>query len=94
MYGLYKVPPFIAADTAVICCIGVTDTPCPNAVVASSTGPTLSKLKIMPVASPFKSTPVFLPKPNLSMYEKSVSFPNLFPSSTKPGLLGVHTGTF
>ena len=67
IYGLYKIPPLIAADTAVTCCIGVTDTPWPNAVVASSTGPTLSKLNIIPVASPFKSTPVFLPKPNFSI---------------------------
>ena len=67
MYGLYNMPPLIAADTAVICCIGVTDTPCPKAVVASSTGPTLSKLNIIPFASPFKSTPVFFPKPNLSI---------------------------
>ena len=58
-------PPLIAADTAVICCIGVTDTPCPKAVVASSTGPTLFKLNNIPFASPFKSIPVFLPKPNL-----------------------------
>lgn len=67
MYGLYKVPPLIAADTAVICWIGVTDTPWPKAVVASSTGPTLSKSKSIPDASPFKSTPVFLPNPNLSI---------------------------
>ena len=53
----------IAADTAVICCIGVTDTPCPKAVVASSTGPTLSRLNNIPDASPFKSIPVFEPKP-------------------------------
>ena len=86
-------PPFIAADTAVICCIGVTDTPCPKAVVANSTGPTLSKLNIIPSASPFKSTPVFLPKPNLSMYEKSFSFPKRLPNSTNPGLLYCKRGT-
>ena len=67
MYGLYSVPPFIAALTAVICCIGVTDTPWPKAVVASSTGPTLLLSKIIPVASPFKSIPVFLPNPKASI---------------------------
>ena len=36
-----------------LCCIGVTLTPCPNEVVASSTGPTLSTLNIIPDASPF-----------------------------------------
>ena len=70
-WTLYKaisnLPPLIAADTAVICCIGVTDTPWPNAVVASSTSPTLSSLNIIPVASPFKSIPVFLPNPNFSI---------------------------
>ena len=50
IYGLYNIPPLIAAETAATCCIGVTDTPWPKAVVASSTGPTLFKLNIMPSA--------------------------------------------
>ncbi|MNC45337.1 hypothetical protein D3C75_942920 [compost metagenome] len=60
-------PPFTAAETAVICWIGVTDTPCPKAVVASSTGPTRLGLNMMPFSSPIRSMPVFLPKPNLPM---------------------------
>lgn len=51
----------MAALTAVTCCKAVTLTPWPKAVVASSTGPTLDKGNKIPVASPFKSIPVFLP---------------------------------
>ena len=61
-YGLYSVPPFIVADTAVICCIALTLIPWPKEVVASSTGPTLLILNKIPDHSPFKSIPVFLPK--------------------------------
>ena len=53
------------AETAVINCNGEISNLCPNEVVASSTGPTLSRLNKIPLASPFKSTPVFLPNPNL-----------------------------
>lgn len=81
-------------ETDCTCCIAVTLTPCPNAVVANSSGPTLSKSNIIPVLSPFKSTPVFLPNPSLSMYSNSFSFPNRWPSSTNPGLLCVDTRTF
>lgn len=63
-YGLYKVPPLTAADTAVICWIGVTDTPWPNAVVASSKSPIRSTSNMIPDPSPDKSIPVFTPKPN------------------------------
>ena len=68
--------------------MAVTLTPCPKAVVASSTGPTLSNENRIPVASPFKSTPVFFPKPNFFIYLNKVSFPILLPSSTNPGLMG------
>ena len=71
---------------AVICWIGVTLTPWPKAVVASSTGPTLSSENKIPELSPFRSTPVFLPKPNLFIYSNSLSFPILCPKVTKPGL--------
>jgi len=57
-------------------------------------GPTLSKLNRIPLPSPFKSIPVFVPKPKLLMYLNNCSFPNLLPKDTKPGLLGVNTGTF
>ena len=73
--------------------MAVTLIPWPNAVVASSTGPTLSKLKSIPVASPFKSIPVFLPKPRLVIYSNSFSLPSLWPRTTNPGLLGVTIGT-
>ena len=81
------------ALTALTCCMAVTLIPWPNAVVASSTGPTLSKLKSIPVASPFKSIPVFLPKPRLVIYSNSFSLPSLWPRTTNPGLLGVTIGT-
>ena len=58
----------MAALTAATCCIAVTLTPWPKAVVASSTGPTLSNENNIPFPSPFKSIPVFFPNPNLSMY--------------------------
>lgn len=83
----------MAADTAVTCWIGVTDTPCPNAVVASSTGPTLSNLNRIPDASPFKSIPVFFPNPKSRIYLNSVSFPIFCPNTTNPGLLGFDIGT-
>ena len=86
MYGLYNVPPLMAADTAVICWIAVTLTPWPKAVVANSTGPTFLRGNKIPVASPFKSIPVFLPKPNLLIYENNFSLPKRFPSSTNPVL--------
>ena len=65
MYGVYRVPPLTTDETAVTCCIAVTLIPCPKAVVANSTGPILSLLNNIPVPSPFKSIPVFLPNPNL-----------------------------
>ena len=79
IYGLYNFPPLIAALTAVICWIGVTDTPWPNAVVASSTGPTLSSEKSIPVASPFRSIPVFSPKPKFLIYLNNLSLPSFDP---------------
>ena len=88
MYGSYNVPPLIAALTAVICCIAVTDTPWPKEVVANSTGPTLSNENRIPLLSPFKSIPVLSPKPKLLIYSNNFSFPNLLPNSTNPGLLG------
>ena len=56
-------PPLIAAENALTSWIGVTLTPCPKLVVASYTFPILSLLKIIPVDSPNKSTPVFFPNP-------------------------------
>jgi len=47
--------------------MGVTLTPCPKAVVASSKSLILSTSNIIPLASPFKSTPVFFPNPNKSI---------------------------
>lgn len=93
IYGLYKYPPLTTDETAVTCWIGVTLTPWPKAVVANSTLPTLFMLNIIPAPSPFKSMPVLLPKPNLSKYENSVFLPSNWPIFTKPGLLGVYTGT-
>jgi len=92
-YGLYNFPPLIAADTAVICWIAVTLIPWPKAEVANSTGPTLSKLNKIPFPSPFKSIPVFLPKPKLLIYLNNLSFPNLFPKDTNPGLLSLNIRT-
>lgn len=63
-------------------------------MVASSRSFTLSRGKIIPFPSPFKSIPVFSPKPNKSRYENSLSFPRVRPSFTNPGLLGFYTGTF
>ena len=57
--------------------------------MASSTGPTLSSLNKIPLASPFKSIPVFLPKPKLLMYLNNLSFPNLLPRDTNPGFKAV-----
>ena len=71
--------------------MGVTLTPCPNAVVASSRSWTLSNENIMPLPSPFKSIPVFSPNPNKSIYENNFSFPSLNPKETNPGLLGATT---
>ena len=85
-YGLYNVPPLTAADTAVICCIALTLIPWPKAVVANSTGPTLFKLKSIPDDSPFRSIPVFLPKPKSLIYLNNLYLPSLFPRDTKPGL--------
>ena len=67
--------------------MGVTETPWPKEVVASSTGPTLSNGKRIPFDSPFKSTPVRVPKPNDLIYLNNVSFPIFCPICTKPGLL-------
>ena len=50
--------------------MGVTDTPWPKEVVASSTGPTLFILKRIPEPSPFKSIPVLDPKPKFLIYLK------------------------
>ena len=80
-------PPLIAALTADICCTAVTLTPWPKEVVANSTGPTLSRENNIPLLSPLRSTPVFLPNPKLFMYSNNVSLPILLPNSTKPGLL-------
>ena len=65
--GVYMFPLLTMALTAVTCCMAVTLTPWPKPVVASSKGPTLSNEKIIPLLSPFRSIPVFLPKPNLSI---------------------------
>ena len=46
----------------------------------------LSSLNIMPFSSPFRSMPVFLPKPKILIYSNSLSLPNRCPSVTKPGL--------
>ena len=78
----------MAALTAATCWMAVTLTPCPKAVVANSTGPTLSRANNIPLASPFKSIPVLVPKPKFLIYLNKVSFPILRPSSTNPGLMG------
>lgn len=62
-------------------------------MVANSTGPTLDSLNSMPLASPFKSIPVFLPKPKLLIYSNNNSLPSLLPRDTKPGLMGSNTRT-
>ena len=46
----------------------------------------LSKLNNIPLDSPFKSIPVFFPKPKLLIYLNNLSLPSLFPNDTKPGL--------
>ena len=79
----------MAALTAVTCWSGVTDTPCPNAVVASSTGPIWDSLKSIPDDSPFRSIPVLDPKPKFFIYLNKVAVPSFCPSTTNPGLLGV-----
>lgn len=86
IYGSYNVPPLTAAETAVICCIAVTLIPWPNAVVANSIGPTLFKSKRIPLDSPFRSIPVFLPKPKSLIYWNNLTLPSLLPRETKPGL--------
>lgn len=78
----------MAALTAATCWIAVTLTPWPKAVVANSTGPTLSRENNIPLPSPFKSIPVFSPKPNFFIYSNNFSLPILLPNSTNPGLLG------
>ena len=83
----------MAAETAVICWIALTLIPWPKAVVASSTGPTLSKLNNIPFDSPFKSMPVFVPKPKFLIYLNNLSLPSLFPKDTNPGLPWSITGT-
>lgn len=74
--------------------MGVTETPCPKAVVANSTLPTLSRLNKMPVASPVKSMPVFSPKPKSLIYLNNFSFPKRKPKLTNPGFVLVNTATF
>lgn len=86
--GWYKYPPLTMDETAVTCWIGVTDTPWPNAVVASSRSPTLSRLNIIPFPSPDKSMFVFSPNPNRSKYENKRSLPSFNPSCTNPGFSG------
>ena len=66
LYGKGYSYAFTIDDTAAICCIGVTLTPCPKAEVASSKSDTSFISKIIPFPSPLKSIPVLLPKPNLS----------------------------
>lgn len=61
--------------------------------MASSTGPTFFRLKRIPDDSPFRSIPVFLPKPKSLIYLNNLSLPNLFPRDTKPGFKTVSTGT-
>lgn len=60
--------------------------PCPNAVVANSKSLTLSNLNRIPLVSPFRSIPVFLPNPKSSIYLNKISFPNFNPKLTNPGL--------
>lgn len=67
--------------------------PCPKAVVANSTLPTLSKSNKIPLASPVKSMPVFSPKPKSLIYLNSFSFPKRKPKLTNPGLLYINTRT-
>ena len=62
--GCMSVPPFATAHRAFRSCRGVTEIPCPNPLVASSTGPILDALCIMPTASPGKSMPVLSARPN------------------------------
>ena len=73
--------------------MAVTLIPCPNDVVASSTGPTLSILNNIPLASPFKSIFVFLPNPKFLIYLNKRSLPSLLPRDTNPGFKTVSTGT-
>ena len=75
------------------CWSGVTDTPWPKAVVASSTGPIWDSLKSIPDDSPFRSTPVLEPKPKFFIYLNKVAVPSFCPKTTKPGLLCVNTRT-
>ena len=66
--GFTCVPPFAIVATPVIIWIGVISNLWPNAIVASSTGPTFSSFKNILLASPGKSIPVFFKNPNFLKY--------------------------
>src|SRR5699024_558807 len=83
---LFRSPPLTAAATAITCCIGVTDTPCPKDDVPNSTFPISSGLNNIPLPSPCKSIPVFSPNPKSFIYVNNFSFPKFNPKLTKPGL--------
>ena len=59
---------------------------CPNAIVAKSISLILLVLFTIPSASPGKSIPVILPKPNFLIYSFNFSAPNLAPNSINPTL--------
>ena len=84
--GCIKTPSFAIALTDVIICKGVIVNLCPNDIVASSTGPTLSISWNVPTASPEVAIPVLLNKPNASKYLYIVSFPIFAPSCINAGL--------
>ena len=68
----FKYPNYNGEDYGVVCpvCkkfVVVDKNILPKAVVANSKSPILSNLNNIPLLSPFKSTPVFFPNPNLSI---------------------------
>ena len=73
--GCIRTPSFATALTAVIIWRGVILNLCPNEIVASSTGPTLSIGWNVPVASPAVAIPVLSNNPKASKYLYIKSFP-------------------
>ena len=84
--GSTSVPPFEIAETAVINCNGVIENLCPKDIVASSTGPTLSKGVKYDFGVLAIFDPILSKNPYASKYLYNVLTPIFCPNCIKAGL--------
>ena len=86
IWGWIKSPPFATAFRAVINWIPFIVLVCPKDIVAKSTAFISSTFLTIPVASPGKSTPDWVPDPKSLIYSFNFSAPNFSPISMKATL--------